>query len=602
MEWSCDMTDKIQTRSKGIRKWIPAWLRNGWGIACGAVGLYILLYLAWTKFQWGATEGFRLIPAWDVERNFALISNLAYQPVSILAVIVAWRIARNPGFGSGLRRAWFILGLAVAAQTVGDTLWFYLEVILNQQPFPSVADIFFIAFYPLALLGLLSLPSAPLKSTERLRVLLDLAIILITAWMGIWFFIISPTAAQYESGNLDQILAAAYPVGDLVLLGGIFTLLFRGAEGAVRSMLIIYLTGLLLNVAGDLAYAYTSLNGMYVSGGWMDLSWILAYWFFALAAVRQGYTTGSKPGSLSARLFAHSSLILPLTAIGLGYGMLIVVAGTGFSGNSAVQGVFIGAGLLTLFVVGRQALALWDNQRLNGELNQHIVRLDDANSMLNIERDRAERLLLNVLPEEVATRLKSGQVTIADSYAEVTVLFADIVGFTALSARIPPEQLVQMLNQVFSAFDRLAEKYGLEKIKTIGDAYMVVSGLNGPHPNQPEAVAAMALDMEIELKRLSETTGIDLRVRIGIDTGAVVAGVIGTKKFIYDLWGDTVNTASRMESQGVAGRIQVTERFYECLRDKFQFEKRGVIEIKGKGSMTVYLLESRLPVDNPASA
>jgi len=425
---------------------------------------------------------------------------------------------------------------------------------------------------------------------------------MVTAWMAIWFFIISPTAAQYENGQLDQILAAAYPVGDLVVLGGIFALLFRSTEGAVRSMLLLYLTGLLLNVAGDLSYAYASLQGTYVSGGWMDLSWILAYWFFALAAVRQKYTKNPALGSLSARVFARSSFALPLVAIGFGYGMLIWVARSGFSADSAVQSLFAGAGLLTFFVVGRQVMALRDNQRLNGELNEHLLQLDQAYSMLNTERDRAERLLLNVLPEEVANRLKLGQATIADSFAEVTVLFADIVDFTSLSARISPEQLVQMLNEVFSAFDQLAEKYGLEKIKTIGDAYMAVSGLNGPEPNRPEAAAAMALDMQTELRRLGEITGIDLKVRIGIDTGPVVAGVIGTKKFIYDLWGDTVNTASRMESQGLAGRIQVTERFYERLMKSYQFEKRGAIQVKGKGEMIAYLLDGQSPLDNPAPA
>ena len=588
------MANKNQTNVVGIQKLIPVWLMNRRGLACGAIGVYILFYSAWTRFHWGATESFRLISTWTVDRNFSLISDLAYQPVSLFATLVAWRIARNSTFNASLRRAWFILGLAVAAQTLGDTIWFYLEVILGQQPFPSTADIFYISFYPLALIGLLSLPSAPMSTSERLRVWLDLAVIMITAWMAIWFFIISPTAAQYENGRLDQILAAAYPVGDLVLLGGIFTLLFRGAEGAVRSMLLLYLTGLLLNVTGDLAYAYTSLNGTYVSGGWMDVTWIIAYWFFALAAVRQEYDTASSPGGLSARIFARSSLVLPLLAIGLGYGLLILVARTGFSGNNAVQGLFVGAGLLTFFVVGRQVMALHDNQRLNGELNQHILQLDEAYSMLNTERDRAERLLLNVLPEEIANRLKHGQATIADSFSEVTVLFSDIVDFTSLSARISPEQLVNMLNQVFSAFDLLAEKYGLEKIKTIGDAYMVVSGLNGSDPDRPEAAAAMALDMQAELRRLSEVTGIDLKVRIGIDTGPVVAGVIGTKKFIYDLWGDTVNTASRMESQGLPGRIQVTERFYERLFDTYQFEKRGAIQVKGKGEMTAYLLNGRL--------
>ncbi|MFT3893387.1 MAG: adenylate/guanylate cyclase domain-containing protein [Anaerolineales bacterium] len=588
------MAETSQARVAGKQSIIPGWLRGGWGVACGAISFYIILYIAWTQFHWGATETFRLIHTWSVERNFALISDLAYQPVSIFAIIVAWRIAFNKDLSVALRRAWFVLGLAVAAQTIGDTTWFYLEVILDQQPFPSIADGFFFAFYPLVLVGLLLLPSSPMKSTERMRFLLDLAIIMITAWMAVWFFIISPTAALYENGRLDQILAASYPVGDLVILGGIFTLLFRSNESAVRSMLLLYLTGLLLNVAGDLAYAYTSLQGTYVSGGWMDVSWIIAYFFFALAAIRQGYKKESRLADLSAQVIAQSTLALPLAAIALGYGMLIVVARSGFAGNTAMQGVFVGAGLLTLFVVGRQALTIWENQRLNKALNQHIVELDKAYSMLNTEHDRAERLLLNVLPEEVATRLKSGQATIADSYTEVTVLFADIVGFTSLSARISPEQLVTMLNSVFSTFDQLAEKYKLEKIKTIGDAYMVVSGLNGPHPNRPEAAASMALDMMAGLDQLSKALNLDLQVRIGMDTGPVVAGVIGTKKFIYDLWGDTVNTASRMESQGVPGRIQVTERFYQCLQDKFRFEKRGILQIKGKGDMTVYLLNDQL--------
>lgn len=587
------MADKQQTGNTTFQRLIPAWLQNGKGLACGILGLYILFYIAWTRFHWGATEAFRLIPSWDAARNFALITDLAYQPVSLFAVVMAWRIAFNPAYEIRLRRAWFILGLAVAAQTLGDTTWFYLEVILQQQPFPSLADGFYLAFYPLALIGLLNLPSAQLKQTEHLRVWLDLGIIMITSWMAVWFFIISPTAAQYQNGQLDQILAASYPVGDLVLLGGLFTLLFRGAEGSVRSMLMIYLAGLVLNVAGDLAYAYTSLEGTYVSGGWMDVSWIIAYFFFAVAAVRQEYQKESQQASLSAKVFARSSLILPLVAIALGYGMLILVASSGFAGDTAVKGVFIGAGLLTVFVVGRQMLALYDNNRLNLELSNHLVQLDQAYSMLNTERDRSERLLLNVLPEEVATRLKHGQETIADSFSEVTVLFADIVDFTSLSARVSPEQLVSLLNRVFTTFDQLAEKYSLEKIKTIGDAYMLVSGLNGPQPNRPEAVADMALDMQTALHALSQITNIELKVRIGMDTGPVVAGVIGSKKFIYDLWGDTVNTASRMESQGLPGRIQVTQRLYERLLDKYYFEERGVIQVKGKGEMNAYLLADR---------
>jgi adenylate cyclase len=178
----------------------------------------------------------------------------------------------------------------------------------------------------------------------------------------------------------------------------------------------------------------------------------------------------------------------------------------------------------------------------------------------------------------------------------VTVLFADIVGFTSLSARTSPQQLVGLLNQIFSRFDRLAEQHGLEKIKTIGDAYMVVGGL--PHPSEDHAIAVadMAIDMQKAINQFNIETGEAFSIRIGMNTGAVVAGVIGLRKFIYDLWGDTVNIASRMESHGVAGGIQVTETTYLRLVETHHFEPRGVIEVKGRGEMMTYWLKSRKEV------
>jgi class 3 adenylate cyclase len=212
---------------------------------------------------------------------------------------------------------------------------------------------------------------------------------------------------------------------------------------------------------------------------------------------------------------------------------------------------------------------------------------------LQIEREKSERLLLNILPEPIADRLKQGQSTIADSFAEVTVLFADIVDFTRFSAYMSPTKLVVLLNEIFSTFDRLAEQHGLEKIKTIGDAYMVVGGLPTPRPDHVEAVAEMALDMQRALVQFKVENGKPLSIRIGIHTGPVVAGVIGTRKFSYDLWGDTVNTASHMESHGLGGGIQVTTTTYERLRDKYLFEERGLIQVKGKGEMMAYLLLGR---------
>jgi class 3 adenylate cyclase len=209
------------------------------------------------------------------------------------------------------------------------------------------------------------------------------------------------------------------------------------------------------------------------------------------------------------------------------------------------------------------------------------------------EQERSERLLLNVLPASIAARLKQTEGVIADGFPEVTVLFADIVDFTQRSERIAPEQVVQALNDLFSVFDQLAQQRGLEKIKTVGDAYMVAGGLPDPRPDHAQAVAEMALAIRDEVASRVDPSGQPLAVRIGIDTGPVVAGVIGTSKFSYDLWGDTVNTASRMESHGVTGYIQVTARTYERLRDGYGFERRGSIPVKGKGEIVTYFLVGR---------
>jgi class 3 adenylate cyclase len=212
---------------------------------------------------------------------------------------------------------------------------------------------------------------------------------------------------------------------------------------------------------------------------------------------------------------------------------------------------------------------------------------------LALEQERSERLLLNVLPAPIAARLKQREEVIADRFADVTVLFADLVDFTPRAERIAPEQVVAVLNELFSVFDQLAQRHGLEKIKTIGDAYMVAAGLPEPRPDHAQAVADMALAIRDEVARRSDPSGQPLQVRIGIDTGPVVAGVLGTSKFSYDLWGDTVNTASRMESYGVAGCIQVTARTYQRLKDGYRFQRRGPIQVKGKGELVTYLLLER---------
>jgi len=212
---------------------------------------------------------------------------------------------------------------------------------------------------------------------------------------------------------------------------------------------------------------------------------------------------------------------------------------------------------------------------------------------LEKEYQRSEDLLHNILPVEIAERLKSSPGTIADGFEEVTVLFADIVNFTELSEEVSPAELVMVLNEVFSSFDEIAERYGVEKIKTIGDAYMAVCGLPTLREDHADVMADMALDMTKSLRQLKYHGDRSFTMRIGINSGPVVAGVIGRKKFIYDLWGDTVNMASRMESHGLGGSIQVTEASYNNLKDKYIFEERGLVDIKGKGKVNCYILKSK---------
>ncbi|MBD2691701.1 adenylate/guanylate cyclase domain-containing protein [Anabaena catenula] len=235
-------------------------------------------------------------------------------------------------------------------------------------------------------------------------------------------------------------------------------------------------------------------------------------------------------------------------------------------------------------------------QRVRAEIStRHLME-----TSLRDEQEKSERLLLNILPAEITQQLKQNQsampaasVAIAQRFDEVTILFADIVNFTGLAAHITPIELVNSLNEIFSSFDRLAEFHGLEKIKTIGDAYMVVGGLPTPRADHALAVAQMALDMQQAITQIQTVTGESFQLRIGINTGSVVAGVIGLKKFSYDLWGDAVNLASRMESHGIVGKIQLSETTYLHIKDDYKLEKRGLIQVKGRGEVTTYLLISR---------
>ncbi len=224
-------------------------------------------------------------------------------------------------------------------------------------------------------------------------------------------------------------------------------------------------------------------------------------------------------------------------------------------------------------------------QRVRAE----IMSRTESEQALRKEQEKSDQLLLNILPGCIADRLKNDDRSIADGFAEVTVLFADLVGFTEISSIASPQELVELLNHIFSIFDQLSQDYGLEKIKTIGDEYMVAGGLPLPQANHAQAIAQMALAMQKSMEKITFRQQ-PIFLRIGINSGAVVAGVIGTRKFSYDLWGDTVNIASRMESSGSPGKIQVAETTYQLLNDEYKFLERGLVKIKGKGEMMTYWL------------
>ena len=227
---------------------------------------------------------------------------------------------------------------------------------------------------------------------------------------------------------------------------------------------------------------------------------------------------------------------------------------------------------------------------LYGVLRYFQAQKERVLHSLELEQARSEKLLLNILPAPIAKRLKDNDMRIADHYDSVTVMFADLINFTQMSEKMTPNQLIELLSQVFVKFDELAEKYQVEKIKTIGDSYMVISGAPIVCNDHAERIANMALEMHAVLKEVSQANGINLNMRIGINTGPVVAGVIGSAKFSYDLWGDTVNMASRMESTGLLGEIQVSEETQRLLQKNYEFTARTGVEVKGKGILDTFIL------------
>lgn len=318
-----------------------------------------------------------------------------------------------------------------------------------------------------------------------------------------------------------------------------------------------------------LAYAFTFWIVVGVgTGGGAWLGYFTSVPLVVMIFGPQHLLLNAALAAVAATLIVVLHLIVPVSTG-------VLSANTLFYGNFVINVV---VGVALLFTV----------------VNYAAHQIAKAEAAAEREYERSENLLLELLPPAIAERLKDAEPVIADKYEAASVLFADMAGFTARASDLSPEELVRFLNRVFTEFDGLVEKHGLEKIKTTGDAYMVVSGVPKPRPDHAEALADFALDMRDIGAALRDPQGRPVQIRIGMASGPVVAGVIGTTKLFYDVWGDAVNVASRMEETDEAGMIQVSQESYELLRGKFMLEQRGPVEIKGKGRMITWRLMRRV--------
>ena len=362
---------------------------------------------------------------------------------------------------------------------------------------------------------------------------------------------------------------------------------------------VIYLA--LGATAGLIAWLYlaVSVSAIAIFARSRDAAWLLRVELFdiLLAPTVSMAFVGGFVGSGAVGLWG---ILAPLGAL------IFDGARAGVRWFVAFVGVFLASGLVgELAGGGRSILPAWFESTmvaLNVTVGGAVVFLllvlfvrqrEEALADLRIEQDRAESLLLNILPRSIADKLKADTATIADQFAAASILFADVVDFSLLADRLQPAEVVDILDQLFTHFDALADRYGVEKIKTIGDCYMVAAGVPTRRPDHARVMALIALDMRDAMHAEDGVGHLGLEIRIGINSGPVVAGVIGRKRFLYDLWGDAVNMASRMESQGTSGQIQVTQATYELLKDEFELEPRGTVPIKGKGDVETWYLVGR---------
>src|SRR6266516_2628163 len=394
-------------------------------------------------------------------------------------------------------------------------------------------------------------------------------------------------------------------------------------ERRLRKALLVLLSVLILPIslvwgtlflalgapAGAIAYLYFIVSAMalVIYSRTRDIEWLLRVELFAILlapTISQAFVGGFLAsggvglwgvlGALGALVFYGPSAGIRWFGAFVGVFLVFGLAGEIFGGLSTLPRWFQSTMVALNVTVGGSVvfflLALFATQRA------------EALAALRLEQNKAEDLLLNILPRSIADKLKADTATIADQIEAASILFADVVDFTPLSERLQPAEVVGMLDRLFTYFDLLAERHGLEKIKTIGACYLVAAGVPTPRLDHARAMALMALDMREAMRSKDGVGQLGLELRIGINSGPVVAGVIGRKRFLYDLWGDAVNMASRMESQGTRGQIQVTRETYELLKDEFELEPRGMVAIKGKGDVETWYLVGHRGSDSTEEA
>ena len=534
------------------------WLRTRWTLLVGLTLLWGLVL--------AVTSLFAPLPSELVSASWLVLA--VFQAILIGRVALAEHSELPRQEARRLRFAWGALLFATVLGLLGDLLWALAE---DEAP---IADLVYLLEYPFWLLGLLLIPTESRQAAVATR-LLDALIVFVAAALVVWDLVLRPLAATVHD-PITLVLAGGPAVGDVVLLAVIGLVISRRPTPATGAALLWLAWAMVAFVVVDVVYVVAELEGTYVGGeSCLDPAWTLARALLMVAALRQSDPSPDARFEHTARLLDRGAALLPLVAMGLGFAFIIAAV---LRENESGLGTALVAAVLCLFVLIRQSLVALLNARLA--------------QRLSVETERSERLLRNVLPEAIAHQLKDGRRDhpLAERFDEATVVFADLVGFTPMSRAMSPDALVALLDTIFSRFDHLAAIHGLEKIKTIGDAYMAAAGVPERRPDHVAAAARMALAMRDSWAAFRAERGLELDLRIGLHTGPLIAGVIGQTKFAYDLWGDTVNLASRMESHGEPSRIHVTEEVYLALRDAFHFESRGLVDVKGRGPLTTHFL------------